>query len=43
MVQKGDIKIVYEYNMMRLKPSNKGVNLGTVLDIDGTKYQVSEI
>lgn len=29
--------------MMRLKPSHKGVSLGTVLDIDGTKYEVSEI
>ena len=40
---KTDIKIVYEYNIMRLKPAHKGVSLGTVLDIDGTKYEVSEI
>ena len=37
-VKKTDIKMVYENNMMRLKPSNKEINLGTWLDIDGTKY-----
>jgi len=29
--------------MLRLKPVNKDINLGTWLDIDGTKYQVAEI
>lgn len=42
-VPKGDIKLMYEYNILRIKPSHKAVNLGSVLDIDGTKYQVAEI
>ncbi len=42
-VSKQDIKIVYENNILRIKPTTKSVILGTVLDIDGTKYQVTEI
>ncbi len=42
-MSKQDIKIVYEYNILRLKPAIKSVSLGTILDIDGTKYEVTEI
>lgn len=41
-VSKQDIEIIYQYNIVRLRPVSSA-NLGSVLDIDGTRYQVAEI
>lgn len=43
MVHKWFVDVVYENNMMKIKPRFDFVNLGTICDVDGTKYQVSEI
>ena len=39
-VSKDEIFMIYQYNILRLRSH---ASLGTVLDIDGTRYEVSEV
>lgn len=37
-VNKDEVKVVYDRNMLRLIPKSEKVNLGRLTDIDGTIY-----
>jgi len=43
LVKKGDILVVYHLNILRFIPKHSQVNVGKLVDLDGTEYKVSEI